>query len=292
MATHRFSATLAFGIVLTCFVPFSAPCLARQNPSPAAREPDLDEAGCPLLVLFPKLVTSIAVSCQRGNSVDVTMPLKPDAQGHGQEKSLRGDYEFREYQIQTDQREHAFENLTQLALMAGFTIKYAANPSTFTARKGDVWVLVSVGGEYYDVKMVRVKEEPWTPPFKTADQIAREMDSNGRVSFYGLEFSPDNQAITENDSKILTEILKYLETHPNQLINVESHKFSPRQSAEDDLEITRKRAGGVVDYLVAHGVAVGRLQAKGLGRTKPVTENDTAVEVQRNERIELATLSL
>jgi len=40
------------------------------------------------------------------------MPLKTDSRGFARQKSVRGNYEFREYQItQLDLQEHAFENL-------------------------------------------------------------------------------------------------------------------------------------------------------------------------------------
>jgi outer membrane protein OmpA-like peptidoglycan-associated protein len=72
---------------------------------------------------------------------------------------------------------------------------------------------------------------------------------------------------------------------------VESHKMSEDGNPEDDQEITQKRATAIVAWLEAHGIATGRLQPKGLGRSKPVTENDTPLEIQRNERIELANRS-
>jgi len=64
--------------------------------------------------------------------------------------------------------------------------------------------------------------------------------------------------------------------------------MSGNGNAQDDQEITRKRAKAVVDWLQAHGIVAGRLHPKALGRNKPITENDTPLEVQRNERIELA----
>jgi outer membrane protein OmpA-like peptidoglycan-associated protein len=137
------------------------------------------------------------------------------------------------------------------------------------------------------VSVVRAKEEPWTP-VKDAEGVSQEMQTHSRVAVYGIEFSPDNQAINEEDSKILIDVLQYLKDNPNLAVIVESHKFSTKGNAEGDLEITRKRANAVVNWLVAHGITAGRLQSKALGRTKPVTENDTATEIQRNERIALA----
>jgi outer membrane protein OmpA-like peptidoglycan-associated protein len=278
----RFSPAFVLGIALTCSIHLPAPCLAQQS------ELNADASGCPNLAIFPKLAGSVVVSCQNADSVEVTMPLKPDSQGFAREKSVRGVYEYREYQIAQSDQEHAFDNLIQLAPMAGFTVKYSSSPSTITARNGDTWVLINVSGEFYNVSVVRAKEEPWAPPFKNAQEISQEMDAHSRVAIYGIEFSPGNQAISESDSKILTEVLKYLQENTNLAVIVESHKFSTDGKAEDDLEITRKRASAVVDWLVAHGIAAGRLQSKALGRTKPVTENDTPIEIQRNDRITLA----
>jgi len=281
MALNRLLPALFLAMTLTCLLYLSAPCLAQQS------EPNMDEAGCPNLTLFPKLVTSVVVSCRRGDSVAVTMPLPPDAQGYPREKSVRGIYEFREYQItQAAEQERAFESLMQLAPMAGFIVKYSSNPSTITARNGDTWILINVSGDFYNVSVVREKEEPWTP-VKDAEGISKEMQNSSHISIYGIRFTSDNQAINEEDSKILKDVLKYLEVNPNLAVIVESHKFSTKGSPQDDLEMTRKRADAVVGWLVANGVAAGRLQPKARGRTKPLTENDTAIEIQRNDRIAL-----
>ncbi len=144
-----------------------------------------------------------------------------------------------------------------------------------------------MNGDSYSVSVVRVKEEPWAP-VKDAEGISREMRTHSRVAVYGIEFSPDNQAINERTSKILAEVLKYLKENPDLAVIVESHKFSTKGNAEEDLEVTRKRGNAIVDWLVAHGITAGRLQSKALGRTNPVTENDTPIEIQRNERIAFA----
>jgi outer membrane protein OmpA-like peptidoglycan-associated protein len=281
MVLSRLLSALLLAITLTCLLYFSAPCLAQQN------EPNVDEAGCPNLTLFPKLVTCVVVSCRRGDSVAVTMPLPPDAQGYAREKSVRGIYEFREYQItQAAEQERAFESLMQLAPMAGFIVKYSSNPSTITARNGDTWILINVSCDFYNVSVVREKEEPWTP-VKDAGGIFKEMQNSSYIDIYGIGFTSDNHAINEEDSKILKDVLKYLEVNPNLAVIVESHKFSTKGSPQDDLEMTRKRADAVVGWLVANGVAAGRLQPKARGRTKPLTENDTAIEIQRNDRIAL-----
>ena len=85
--------------------------------------------------------------------------------------------------------------------MAGFTVKYSAAPATITARNGDTWLLINVRGDFYNLSVVRLKEEHWTPPFKNAEEILREMNANSSAAIYGIEFSPGDQAINEPDSK-------------------------------------------------------------------------------------------
>jgi len=259
---------------------------AQGNEGMPQAQPHRDVEGCTDIKGVPKLGGSYIVSCDQGDSIEVVMPLKPDAQGNPREKSVRGHYEGREYQLVSYQGDQAFNSLTQWLPLAGFRVKYFASPSTITARKEDTWVLVTVSGEYYDVKAVRVPEEPWAP-VRDAQGISREMQASQRAAIYGIEFSPDNQNVVEERSKILDEVLAYLKANPRLTLAVESHTMSNNGDAEGDLAVTQKRAKAVIAWLEAHGVAAGRLRPQARGRNKPLTENDTPTEIQRNDRIEL-----
>ena len=284
MATHL-QLRLGLAFVLCCITQFSPTCQAQQNP----QESTQDAPDCPRLPVFPVLPMSVVESCHKGDSVGVTLPLKPDAQGLAQEKRVRGAYEFREYLIPESERENAFDSLMNLLPMMGFVVKYSTKPSTITARKGDTWMLINVSDESYDVSVVVVPQESWTP-VKTAEEIAREMKDHGRVDIYGIEFSSkdqSSQAIVEERSDILSEILKYLKANSDVSIIIESHKFSTIGAPENDLEITRQRANAVMDWLIAHGVDRSRVQPRPRGRDNPIADNESPVGVQRNERIVL-----
>lgn len=290
MAAPRLSSVLVFGISLIGFLQIPTMCLAQGDPLPGTPEHPVDVAGCADISILPRLVTSVLVSCETTPSVAVAMPLQPDAQGEAREKIARGRYEFREYQItRVDQQEHAFQNLLGLLPMAGFRIKYSDNPSTITARNGDAWVLIKISGESYNVSLVRMQEEPWTP-VASAEDIAREMQAHHRVAIYGIEFTSDDLAIKDQNAKILRELLKYLRANPADSVLVESHKYSTTGGAQADMEITARRALALVAWLQANGIPSARLRSDGLGRSKPLTGNDTPLEVQQNERIEIVKL--
>jgi outer membrane protein OmpA-like peptidoglycan-associated protein len=61
-------------------------------------------------------------------------------------------------------------------------------------------------------------------------------------------------------------------------------------SHEYNYDLSRKRAGSVVEYLNNHGIEKSRLQAKGFGETIPVAGNATEEGRQQNRRVEFQIL--
>lgn len=289
MAARYFFFRFLLTCLLACILQASTVCCAQQldiNGMPLEKDPNPD-AGCPHFSLFEPVHGATVVSCQRGNSVEVSMPLEPDASGRAREKRIRGKYEYREYQIPQSEEDSAFDKLLDQLPMAGFRIKYSMKPSAITARNGDTWARINISGDSYNVSVVREVPGAFTP-VKTAAEIARELEAHDRVDIYGIQFSPENRAIQDLQSPILEEVLKYLKQNGDLTVIVESHKFTPFGSAQSDLEITAARSSAVVAWLAAHGVSSSRLHSKPFGRTQPLAENDTPLEIAKNERIVLA----
>jgi outer membrane protein OmpA-like peptidoglycan-associated protein len=283
----RFWLFLAIGLAWVCGLMLPAVCLAQQtDPDAPPTDASQDTSGCPPLTILWPIAGATVVSCQHGDSVEVTFPLKPDAQGNTQEKRVRGAYEFREYKVDALTQDSAFDNMMSELPMAGFSVKFSNKPSTITARKEDIWALINVSGDFYNVSLVKAPPEVWTP-VKTAAEISREMQAHNRVDIYGIQFSPDNQSILEKESPILSEILTWLKQNPGVSVVIESDKWSSEGSPETDSEITRKRANAVAGWLIAQGVAQSRVQPRPAGRSNPITENQNTGEIQRNERIVL-----
>lgn len=290
---------LLLGLAFCCFTLSPRACQAQDNlpydQNLQSNDSAQDVTGCPRLPEFPVLSMTVVESCQRGDSVELALPLEPDAKGMAQEKRVRGAYQFREYHIQGSDREYAFDNVLNLLPMIGFVVKYSNKPSTITARKGDTWMLVSFASESYSVSVAYPPQQSFTP-VKTAEEIAREMKAHGQVDIYGIEFSPRDQSIQQqqvqdNQPDILSEVLKYLKANPDLSILIESHKFSPLGPPETDSEITRERANAVMDWLIAHGIARSRVQPRPCGRDNPIADNESPAGAQRNERIVLVKMN-
>lgn len=294
MKTPSFRLSLSFTIALACAYVLALPaaCWAQQTDgAPHQSYGPRDESGCPPLTILWPTAGATVLSCQHGDSVEVTLPLKPDAQGYAQQKRVRGAYEFREYKVQQSMQDSVFDNMLSELPRAGFKIKYSSKPSTITARKEEMWVLVNISDGFYNVSLVKEPPEVWASA-KTAADISREMEVHNRVDIYGIQFSPDDQSVLEKESQILFEILKYLKQNPDLYMVIESHKWSTEGPSEKDGEITRERANAVMDWLIAHGVPRSHVRPLPAGRNHPITENATPSEIQRNERIILAKAAI
>jgi outer membrane protein OmpA-like peptidoglycan-associated protein len=74
--------------------------------------------------------------------------------------------------------------------------------------------------------------------------------------------------------------------HPGLNLEVEGHTDSVG-SDELNQKLSEQRAGAVRSYLIEQGLADSGVSAKGLGKTLPVADNDTAAGRQKNRRVEI-----
>ncbi|HEX9957420.1 MAG TPA: OmpA family protein, partial [Fibrella sp.] len=96
----------------------------------------------------------------------------------------------------------------------------------------------------------------------------------------------------ELSGKSLTELerlAEFLKTNPTTQIEIAGHT-DDRGDPAANLELSRKRAQTVVDYLARTGVAPARLKAIGYGKTRPAVKGITEEARQRNRRIEWRVL--
>ncbi len=78
-----------------------------------------------------------------------------------------------------------------------------------------------------------------------------------------------------------------LKEHADLKLTIEGHTDNVGK-AESNQTLSEKRAAAVRQYLIDNYQIDGaRLEAKGLGQTKPAGANDTAEGRQQNRRVEL-----
>jgi outer membrane protein OmpA-like peptidoglycan-associated protein len=84
----------------------------------------------------------------------------------------------------------------------------------------------------------------------------------------------------------LSDVAKALKDQGYKHIVVEGHTDSVG-SAKDNLELSRKRAEAVREHLVKQGIDGSKIEAKGIGKERPVADNGTPEGRANNRRVEL-----
>ena len=75
----------------------------------------------------------------------------------------------------------------------------------------------------------------------------------------------------------LDNLVETLDDNPNVTIELMSHTDS-RGTPADNQELSQKRAQSVVDYLISHGIATDRLQARGYGESQPKVVDEKVID--------------
>jgi len=123
----------------------------------------------------------------------------------------------------------------------------------------------------------------WTT--KTSS-LAGDLEKSNRVTLYGINFDTDSDVIRPESFATLDKIVDLAKEKPDWKFGIEGHT----DSVADDVynqKLSERRANAVKAYLVKAGVAENRLDAAGMGETKPVADNSTGIGRAQNRRVEL-----
>ncbi|MBS2027636.1 MAG: OmpA family protein [Deltaproteobacteria bacterium] len=103
-----------------------------------------------------------------------------------------------------------------------------------------------------------------------------------------ITFAGSSARLESQSEAVLDQVARVLKNHPEIVaVTVEGHA-DVHPLADANLKLSVARAQAVIHYLAAHGVAHGRLQARGYGSTQPLVDRDGSAEAQaQNSRIEL-----
>ncbi|HQP75493.1 MAG TPA: OmpA family protein [Acidobacteriota bacterium] len=117
-------------------------------------------------------------------------------------------------------------------------------------------------------------------------ELRKDLAATGRSRLYGILFDIDSTAIRPESKPVLDEVIQLLKAEPAWRLTIEGHTDSAGDDAHN-LKLSQGRAEAVKAYLAGQGIDAGRLEAKGLGESKPVADNATELGRARNRRVEL-----
>ncbi len=166
-----------------------------------------------------------------------------------------------------------YKTIAKRVLVKDETTREVEVPAAYTTQK--VQILKAAGG-------VTVWEEV----------DCKLTEANILPIFYEL----NSARLTPESKRIIDEKLYTLMTkQPNIKIELSSHTDS-RGSAEDNMDLSERRAQSVVDYLINKGINPSRLVARGFGETRLVNNCADGVpcteeQHQQNRRTEFRVLN-
>lgn len=138
-----------------------------------------------------------------------------------------------------------------------------------------------------------VKKEPKPKPIETKPSPPKpEPQKNTTVSRDTIEkYTPKNIMFVQSKSAMLPgsfaeldNLASMLQRYPNLKLNIEGHTDNIGD-AQKNLKLSEERAQVVALYLIRHGVAESRIQAKGYGGSRPLTDDDSPEGHAKNRRV-------
>jgi outer membrane protein OmpA-like peptidoglycan-associated protein len=120
---------------------------------------------------------------------------------------------------------------------------------------------------------------------RTADKIRVTFDAS-------ILFDLDRHDLKPEAKLVLERLVASQRTiQPAPRLVVEGHTDDTGTN-EHNLELSRRRAESVVQWLTAHGVEPGRVEARGYGEDHPRVPNDTEGNRRKNRRVEVVFLGV
>jgi outer membrane protein OmpA-like peptidoglycan-associated protein len=112
-----------------------------------------------------------------------------------------------------------------------------------------------------------------------------------RVRLRGsVHFDYDKAVIKPESFPLLDEVVGVLSKNPQlKHVRVEGHTDN-KGTAAYNLDLSRRRAAAVAEYLVQHGIDRKRLVSAGYGFERPIADNATALGRAKNRRVEFKLL--
>jgi len=114
------------------------------------------------------------------------------------------------------------------------------------------------------------------PPAPLQDVIAKVYDN--------LTFATNSATILSKSFPYLREMANYLKSNPSFSMKITGHTDNVGNDAYN-LDLSRRRAESVKNFLVKEGVGEIMLTTDGKGETEPIADNNTAQGRELNRRV-------
>ena len=107
--------------------------------------------------------------------------------------------------------------------------------------------------------------------------------------FKNVNFNTATADLTPVSLEILDMVSKILSENKNLKIDVSGHTDNVGKP-KANLDLSKRRAKAVMDYLLSKGALPSQMRSFGYGQTKPITTNSTVEGKAENRRVEFKVI--
>jgi len=145
---------------------------------------------------------------------------------------------------------------------------------------------ISDTSSYASVTIPSLAEnEYFTDPF----WVKIQFEPAQKYRLDNVHFDVDKATLRPDSYKQLTELLEYLQRHPDIKIEIAGHTDNTGNDAHN-IKLSQDRANTIRNYLLKKGIKSTQVTTKGYGATEPVADNATEDGRQLNRRTEVRIL--
>jgi OmpA-OmpF porin, OOP family len=135
---------------------------------------------------------------------------------------------------------------------------------------------------------VKIVSTPPPPSSPTVSLPALQLSVNQVLAKSSIQFEPSSATITSKGQTTLDHIVTLLQRAPNTPIEISGHTDAAGK-AENNMQLSRRRADVVKEYLTSHGLT-NPFTTIGYGSTRPLSHRKHKPGLPKNERIEFLML--
>ena len=232
------------------------------------------------------------VSRQREVDGELLLPVN-----NWEKKKLKGDYLYLQYK-HTGSETAPFDNkgilrhyLREVKKRGGKGLNrgkaFGCYQTLSEAHQLQFLIEVYEGGATYTLVIAKSGDAPAGATAKR-ESLYDQITASGRVSLY-FNFATGESTLSGESGKDLKKVLQLMEEHPELRLKIEGHTDNVGDEKRNQA-LSEMRANAIKSYLVTHGVASGRITAKGFGSSQPIASNKTEEGRLKNRRVDLVKL--
>ncbi|MCI5056255.1 MAG: OmpA family protein [Flavobacteriales bacterium] len=145
---------------------------------------------------------------------------------------------------------------------------------------------IDASGKFKFSKLPFIEEKLNLVEFSDDQVIDFTIEKGKTLALNTIYFESNKEIILEESHIILDKLAEQLRKKSDLSVEIVGHTDNTG-SAEFNLQLSKKRANTVKDYLIKKGIAASRLKTDGKGESVPVADNTTEKGKKENRRVEL-----